>query len=342
MPDAELDLLLSRAIDGDLSPDEERALEAYLAAHPEARARAASMEALVAKLKSLPAPEPPFALATRVTSQVAERSRGLGAVGHRFGFFLPPGLLAAGVGVIALGAVLASFLVRSAPKQVAALAKKDEGPVHVFFQEAAPKKPASAPAPSKEKAAREEAEQRPAATLAEAPRADRDAGSARKDEPVNAAKDRRARRPASSDAVAERDQLTFAPEEAAANAPSAEAPAGAASAPAPALARPAPAMAMQSRAKSAEVVTGEAGLTDTAARPFSISVVSGAGWRLKSTGAPAWAAGTFRLALDEKGGVLRVLSGAPNAETRRFLVSLSFERTAASAAGEVDVRIAAR
>src|SRR5207244_106760 len=83
LSEAELDLLISRSIDGDLAPEEQRELEDYLATHPEAMARHADTAELVSLLSKLPAAEPPFALATRVSSQVAERSRGLGAVGHR-------------------------------------------------------------------------------------------------------------------------------------------------------------------------------------------------------------------------------------------------------------------
>jgi hypothetical protein len=338
MPDAELELLLSRAIDGDLSPDEERELSAYLAAHPEARARSAAMEALVARLKDLPAPEPPFALATRVTSQVSERSRGIGAVGHRLGLFLPPGLLAAGVGVIALGAVLASFLVRPAHKDVAALARKDEGPVHVFFQEARESKPAGSVAQKNAPALRDEAKGSGDAKAKAAPAEKESEGELASRGTREDASSEASAKAAPSEAEAGRAGAAFAPEqESAASSGLARDAAAAPAAPAPAA--PAAAMAPQMKSRASLRALEE---RPAEPRPLAVALVSGAGWRLVPTALPLAGAGTYRLAVDEKGRAVRVVRGAPDAATERYLLSLSFERTAASPAAEVEVRISAR
>src|SRR5450756_349911 len=60
----ELDLLISRALDGDLSPEETRDLETVLANDPAARRRKEELAGLVAEARALPAPAPPFALST--------------------------------------------------------------------------------------------------------------------------------------------------------------------------------------------------------------------------------------------------------------------------------------
>ena len=64
----DLDLLLSRSLDGDLTPDEESELQGYLAADPAARRRRAELAELVGSLKELPNAGTPFALATRVNT----------------------------------------------------------------------------------------------------------------------------------------------------------------------------------------------------------------------------------------------------------------------------------
>ena len=140
----DLDLLLSRSLDGDLTPDEEMELQGYLATDPAARHRREELAGLVASLKDLPSTGTPFALATRVNTQVAERSSGLGATLNRYGLFLPPAAVT--VGLVGLGVVLAVglFAWNPRPKPASGVARpaevaeaRAEGPVTVFFQQSA-------------------------------------------------------------------------------------------------------------------------------------------------------------------------------------------------------------
>ena len=136
LSEEELDLLISRSLDGDLSPEEEQQLERLVALDPAAARRKAELAALVADVKALPEPATPFALATRVNSNVAERGRP-GSLGGRIGFFPAPGFAKAAL--VILGIVGASIaILRPAPKRLA------EGPVDVYLYN--PARPAS-PAP---------------------------------------------------------------------------------------------------------------------------------------------------------------------------------------------------
>ena len=336
LPDAELELLVSRSLDGDLSPEEERELSAYLAAHPEARVRYAEMEAVVQRLHKLPAPEPPFALATRVTSQVSDRSKGIGALGQRFGLYLPPGLVAAGIGILALGGVLAALF--GSPRRaerIAAMKKSDEGPVRVFFQEAPPAPTRVAAAQAAAPRRQNEAERVAAdETAALQKRADAPAAPAGASSSSVAIAD--AKPEARMDEIAAKDRDSAVLAEAAPRA--AEPRAG--FAPEPAAPAPAAKAAAESRRARSEVSADTGGLT--------VALVSGAGWRLVApppppAGAPADA--KFRLVLEENGRVARVdrSAGAPSADMERYLSSLVFERAgAATRSREVDVRVVLR
>ncbi len=133
----ELDLLISRALDGDLSPEETRDLETILAADPAARKRRDELGALVAEARALPAPAPPFALSTRVNSNVSEKASRGGSIFHRFGFYPPPGMAIGAMVVLGLVAV-GITLMTPAPRPVAStIAGKADGPVDVFFLERA-------------------------------------------------------------------------------------------------------------------------------------------------------------------------------------------------------------
>lgn len=159
LPPEELDLLISRALDGDLDSQEQDTFERCLEEHPEARRRKEELAALVTALKDLPAPEPPFALATRVSAQVAESSSGLGSTWHRFGIYPSPGAVVLVAGVLAAAAGLSVFL-RSAAKPAATIAEKapaknaSEEPVQVFLQERDQKQAANQPAPEAHAAGR--------------------------------------------------------------------------------------------------------------------------------------------------------------------------------------------
>jgi hypothetical protein len=137
LAEEDLDLLISRSLDGDLSPEEEQQLERFVALDPAAARRKAELASLVADVKALPEPATPFALATRVNANVAERGGRPGSLGGRVGFFPAPGF--AKIALVILGIVGVSIAVlRPAPKRVA------EGPVDVLLY--SPARPAS-PAP---------------------------------------------------------------------------------------------------------------------------------------------------------------------------------------------------
>ena len=67
----ELDLLISRSLDGDLSPEEKRDLETVLASDAVARRRRDDLAGIVAEAHALPSPAPPFALSTRVNAMLS-------------------------------------------------------------------------------------------------------------------------------------------------------------------------------------------------------------------------------------------------------------------------------
>ena len=131
LSDEELDLLLSRSLDGDLSPEEEQGLETLLAGDPAAARRKEELQRIVAEAHALPEPAPPFALATRVNSNVSEKAGRGGSIFNRFGLYPPPGMA---VGAMALlGIVVAAITVlKPAPRGVA---PRVEGPVDVFLAE---------------------------------------------------------------------------------------------------------------------------------------------------------------------------------------------------------------
>jgi hypothetical protein len=139
----ELDLLISRSLDGDLSPEETRDLETVLANDPAARRRKEELAGLVAEARALPAPAPPFALSTRVNSNVSEKTARGGSVFHRFGFYPPPGMTIGAMVVLGVVAVAITVL-NPAPRPVGStIAQRADGPVDVFFQEGARAKDAT-------------------------------------------------------------------------------------------------------------------------------------------------------------------------------------------------------
>ncbi len=128
LSDEDLDLLLSRSLDGDLSPEEEHDLETLLAHDPAAARRKEELQRIVAEARALPEPAPPFALATRVNSNVSEKGGRGGSVFHRFGFYPPPGMAVGAMALLGIVAVAIAVL-RPAPLQ------RVEGPVDVFLTE---------------------------------------------------------------------------------------------------------------------------------------------------------------------------------------------------------------
>jgi anti-sigma factor RsiW len=133
LADEELDLLISRSLDGDLSPEEASGLEAVLAHDPAAARRKEELASIVAEARALPAPAPPFALATRVSSNVSEKTARGGSVFHRFGFYPPPGAAIGAMVVLGFVAVAITVLKPVPPRA----ARRVEGPVDVFFTEGA-------------------------------------------------------------------------------------------------------------------------------------------------------------------------------------------------------------
>lgn len=139
----ELDLLISRSLDGDLSPEETRDLETLLADDAAARRRREELAGLVAEARALPAPAPPFALSTRVNANVSEKAARGGSVFHRFGFYPPPGMAIGAMVVLGFVAV-AITVMNPGPKPAASTsARRADGPVDVFFQEGPRAKDAS-------------------------------------------------------------------------------------------------------------------------------------------------------------------------------------------------------
>ena len=126
LAEEELDLLISRSLDGDLSPEEEQQLERLVTLDPAAARRKAELSALVADMKALPEPATPFALSTRVNSNVSERAGRPGSLGGRVGFFPAPGF--AKVALVVLGIVGAAIaILRPVPRRPV------EGPVDVLL-----------------------------------------------------------------------------------------------------------------------------------------------------------------------------------------------------------------
>lgn len=156
--DEELDLLLSRSVDGDLAPAEEEELAKLLAADPEVRRRRDRVAALVEELGRVPAPAPPFALATRVTSTVLEKA---GSPGGGFGFSARAPRM--GIVFVMMGALAFVFLYRfltsggvGAQKPAAQIASSEaaekaaasaDRPVEVFFLDSKKQAPAAPAAP---------------------------------------------------------------------------------------------------------------------------------------------------------------------------------------------------
>ncbi len=190
----DLDLLISRSLDGDLPGEEERELKSLLAADASARARYDAMARLVDRLEELPEAETPFALATRVGSQVEADTQGFAATLHKYGFYFRPatfGVIAAGLVVVAVIATL-----RNPAKPVATVAEV---------------KTAAAPAPAADEdrmtvylASTEKPKEEAAAPAAPVPAAPAEAKKgAGRSEPVLAAK---------AESPVGRDEAGFAPE----------------------------------------------------------------------------------------------------------------------------------
>jgi hypothetical protein len=344
----DLDLLISRSLDGDLPAEEERELKSLLQADSAARARYDAMVRLVGRLEELPDPEAPFALSTRVRSQVENDTVGIAATLHRFGFYFRP----ATVGVVVFGivAVVLTSTIMTPPKPTATVAEakdqskvqpasapEDDGRVNVFFAESA-KKADAGPATVSAAPAR-------IAAAADQSRANEAKGKLRQ-EPVLVA---------SAETPREREEtVSFAPER---------------DAPALATAAPAPPSAVASRVAADERVAEgvslqKAAASDTTRLRASAPQVAGASHIAASAQIVGKAAGTlrfsiparldglsgpfegaYRLALDGSGRVTDVVrlvggSGSEPYGLAARLRDLSFAPVeAARTAGSVDVKV---
>ncbi|HQR47118.1 MAG TPA: hypothetical protein PK598_14045, partial [Thermoanaerobaculia bacterium] len=147
LSDEDLDILLSRSLDGDLSPEEERELSALLAADPRAARRREELAALVARLNALPPPAPPLGMAARVNAHTADHAKGMGAVWHRLGIFPPPAMvrgIAALFVIVVIGMnVLRSQSARQKSAEEAPAPAPADGRVTIFFDEKKPAAPAA-------------------------------------------------------------------------------------------------------------------------------------------------------------------------------------------------------
>jgi hypothetical protein len=170
----ELDLLLSRSLDGDLTPEEERELAMILAADPNAARRRDELAALVGRLGALPAPAAPLGLTARVGARAADQAKGTGAIWQRLGIFPPPGVVRGAAALFVIVLIGINVLRSQSARQKAAeeVAKRDEGRVAIFLGEKkesppAPEAPAAEP-PAKANAARSVSAPRPDVAIRQA------------------------------------------------------------------------------------------------------------------------------------------------------------------------------
>jgi hypothetical protein len=118
---------------------------------------------LIAEASALPAPAPPFALATRVNSNASEKGARGGLLARRFGFYPPPGTAVGAMALLGI-VVLGIAVLRPAPRV--------EGPVDVFFTEGAKSNEKDASKPASQEAPRIKSREAPRNEIAAAaPRA---------------------------------------------------------------------------------------------------------------------------------------------------------------------------
>jgi hypothetical protein len=359
MAPEDLDLLISRSIDGDLSPEEETDLKRHLENDAAARRRYEEMARLVERMQSLPSPEPPFALATRINSSVSQASRGVGSLWLRLGLYPPPGLAVAAAGVLALVVVSGVFLNRKpAPVSVAENAEQKDGPVTVFFQDSDPSAPregrqaaASADKDSREQAA-EPAKAKAAGEALKKDAIERDASKNEKQREQQKEDRKEEQRGARRDT---RSEPAFAQEMPAQAGATADA-LGAMSAPqAPqkeAALAPAPAAAAEMRSNVASKAPRAADEKARSASSVSVEVFATDGrpssWRVASrpSASPAGPVdGVFRVTLDLEGRVTGVVvrSGHLPLDLERFLRGLVFAgEEGEKAPPELDLKLRSR
>ncbi len=324
----ELDLLLSRSLDGDLTPDEERELAAVLASDPRAARRREELAALVARLGALPAPAAPLGLTARVAARAADKAEGTGGLWRRLGIFPPPAMVRGVVALFVIVLIGINVLRSQSARQKAAeeAAKRDEGRVAIFFDG----EKQSAPAPQAPAA---EPESKPKTALKKgAPLPPAGPYAARKDE---RSEDRAGFAPTVKDAPALHGQI-----DAEAPAPHEKAQGGAAAVSNEGA--PRQAMAVPARPAPAPAAAGVPLAWDV-----EIVGASARAWALRRmTAQPPSASGvtaTYRLTLDAQGNVVTVrpLDGA-GSESDVLVKSLVFTPLGSDPPAEIEVTVRTR
>ncbi|MBL8114469.1 MAG: hypothetical protein JNK60_16435 [Acidobacteria bacterium] len=171
IPEEELDLLISRALDSDLLPEEQALLDEILATNAAARARTAELAGTVDALHALPKLSPPFALATRVNARVRETEGG--PLGIKLSVMRGIGSFAVAVMILFMAVtIIKKGQEDKKAEALVAQAKKaaDDAPVNVpvFFSKDAAEQQAAAPSDDAPADAAKPSSEEPA-KLAEAP-----------------------------------------------------------------------------------------------------------------------------------------------------------------------------
>lgn len=324
----ELDLLLSRSLDGDLTPDEERELAAVLASDPRAARRREELASLVARLGALPAPAAPLGLTARVGARAADQAKGTGALWQRLGIFPPPAMVR-GVAALFVIVLIGINVLRSQSerqKAAEATARRDEGRVTIFFGDKETAQP-SAPAPSAQAAAKPKAASKESAAPPVAAVRQAEPSAARKNE---GAGDRAGAAPLSANAPVPEEK--FAPEVPA----SGEAAQGAAG-------------ALRSDAGPRKMMAAPAPAVAGAPLGWDVEIVgpSARAWALRRIAAPppsaAGVSATYRLTLDGNGNVVsaRPVKGA-GPESDALVKSLVFTPLGSDPPAEIEVAVRTR
>lgn len=327
LSEEELDLLLSRSLDGDLTSGEEGELAKILLADPRAARRREELAKLVGKLNALPAPASPLGLTARTNAWTAERARGFGAVWHRLGLFPPPailrGIAALFVIVLAGMSVLRSQSVRQ--KAAESPEAKDDGRVAIFFEQGGPSTP-SAQAPS-------------------APSAPSVAKPLQKSK---LASNEVRKKEAGKGEVATAKITSAEPLFARGDTPAVAESSGAIGGVAPAPAR---AEAALKNTRDAMAPAGAITAPKAARAPLAWDVTVAEafrqGWALRRVAAPPPLADapavTYRIRLDAEGKVVSASAlGRTTAEVDAAVRSLVFQKLAAEAPAEIEIALAAR
>ncbi len=326
--DEELDLLLSRSLDGDLTAEEERELASLLASDARAARRREELASLVGKLGALPAPAPPLGLTARVGARAADQAKGSGALWQRLGIFPPPAMVR-GVAALFVIVLIGINVLRSQSerqKAAEAAARRDEGRVAIFFgdKETAPP---SAAAPAAQAAGKPKAAEKESAAPARASVLPAEPSAARKDE---GAGDRAGAVALSGNAPLPEEK--FAPEVPA----SGETAQGAA-------------RALRSDAAPRKMMAAPAPAAANVPLGWDVEIVgpSAHAWALRRIAAPppsaAGVSATYRLTLDGGGNVVSVRPvGGADSESDALVKSLVFTPLGSDPPAEIEVTVRAR